>query len=90
MVQKIKSHVASYLISARGPTLPKKCTRFQISGFHGRFWDFSEDFKISLEISRFRLRFRDFTEQRFRDFTDRDFNRFFWISSIPGAWHGIG
>ena len=38
----------------------KSIRNFEISGFPGRFGDFSEDFKISLEISRFQLRFRDF------------------------------
>ena len=42
----------------------KSVQDFEISGFHGRFWDFSEDFKTSLEISRFQLGFRDFN----RDF----------------------
>ena len=45
-----------------GSDTPTKSVRdFEISGFHGRFRDFSEDFEISLEISRFPLRFRDFS-----------------------------
>ena len=48
-----------------GSDTPTKSVRdFEISGFHGRFRDFSEDFEISLEISRFPLRFPDFN----RDF----------------------
>ena len=49
-------------VKPRGPTLPKKKSirDFEISGFHGRFWNFSENFKTSLEISRFQLKFSRF------------------------------
>ena len=58
-------------VSSERSDTPKKA--YEIS----KSLDFMEDFGISLKISRFQLRFRDF-------------NRFLWISSTPGAWDGIG
>ena len=62
-----KCAVGARTYKARGPTLQIQRTRFQ--NFL-RFQDFTRDFKISLEISRFHSRFQDFTEiSRFhRDF----------------------
>ena len=67
----------------RGPTLQIQRTRFQ--NFL-RFQDFTRDFKISLEISRFHSRSQDFIEitrfhSRFQDFTEISrFHRDFKIS----------
>ena len=52
---------SDYIVSEGSDTPTKSVRDFEISGFHGRFRDFSEDFEISLEISRFQLRFRDFS-----------------------------
>ena len=77
------------MIPSRGPTLQIQRTRFQ--NFL-RFQDFTRDFNISLEISRFHSRFQDFTEiSRFhRDFKisleisrfHRDFRISFEISGF--------
>ena len=78
------------MVGPRGPTLQIQRTRFQ--NFL-RFQDFTRDFKISLEISRFHWRFQDFTRDfkislRFQDFIEisrfhsrfQDFSRDFRIS----------
>ena len=82
---------------ARGPTLQIQRTRFQ--NFL-RFQDFTRDFKISLEISRFHSRFQDFTRDfkislRFQDFIEisrfhsrfQDFSRDFRISFEISGFH---
>ena len=65
-------------VSSEIPKSSMKSRDFKIAyAFFGSVRPFSEDFEISLEISRFQLRFRDF-------------NTFLWISLTPGAWDGIG
>ena len=87
----------AWLAITRGPTLQIQRTRFQ--NFL-RFQDFTRDFKISLEISRFHSRFQDFTRDfkissRFQDFIEisrfhsrfQDFSRYFRISFEISGFH---
>ena len=92
-----KTKRSTYDSNPRGPTLQIQRTRFQ--NFL-RFQDFTRDFKISLEISRFHSRFQDFTRDfkislRFQDFIEisrfhsrfQDFSRDFRISFEISGFH---